>query len=99
MRNAGLLNLILYVSYHRRAMNTEDLDLAIKCNRKVERHRMACIEWIRHAVSVEKRPSIETVAMALILSSEAVSLSSFLPLFSFFFPSFSPSFQNVIGRF
>lgn len=88
MRNAGLLNLILYVSYHRRAMNTEDLDLAIKCNRKVERHRMACIEWIRHAVSVEKRPSIETVAMALILSSEAVSLSSF-----------PPSFQNVIGRF
>lgn len=71
MKNPGLLNLILYVSYHRRAMNTEDLDEAIKCNRKVERHRMACIEWIRHAVSVEKRPSIETVAMALILSSEA----------------------------
>ncbi|PON30170.1 hypothetical protein TGAM01_v200610 [Trichoderma gamsii] len=71
MRNAGLLTLILYVAYHRRAMNTDDLDEAIKCNRMVERYRLACIEWIRHAVSVEKRPSIETVAMALILSSEA----------------------------
>ncbi|KAK1243645.1 hypothetical protein MKX08_001783 [Trichoderma sp. CBMAI-0020] len=71
IRNPALLSLILYVSYHRRAMNTDDLDEAIKWNRKVERYRMACIEWIRHAVSVEKRPSIETVAMALILSSEA----------------------------
>lgn len=66
-------------------MNTDDLDEAIKCNRMVERYRLACIEWIRHAVSVEKRPSIETVAMALILSSEAVRLSFFLFFFVFSF--------------
>lgn len=78
MSNPGLLTLILYVAYHRRAMNTTDVDEAIKCNRMVERYRMACIEWTRHAVSVEKRPTLETVAMALTMSSEAVSL---------FFPS------------
>ncbi|KAL7974843.1 hypothetical protein HDV63DRAFT_128209 [Trichoderma sp. SZMC 28014] len=71
MRNRALLTLILYVAYHRRAMNTQDLDEAAKCNRMVEHYRLVCIEWIRHAVSVEKRPSTETVTMALILSSEA----------------------------
>ncbi|PTB41995.1 uncharacterized protein TrAFT101_008904 [Trichoderma asperellum] len=71
MSNPGLLTLILYVAYHRRAMNTTDVDEAIKCNRMVERYRMACIEWTRHAVSVEKRPTLETVAMALTMSSEA----------------------------
>lgn len=75
MRDPGLLNLILYVAYHRRAMNTDDWDEALRCSRKMERHRMLCIEWIRAAVSREEKPSIETVAMALILSSEAVSLS------------------------
>ncbi|KAL7925382.1 hypothetical protein ACQKWADRAFT_283849 [Trichoderma austrokoningii] len=71
MRNPGLLNLILYVAYHRRAMNTEDWDEAIRCNRKREHHRLLCIGWIRRAVSKERKPSIETIAMALILSSEA----------------------------
>lgn len=65
-------------------MNTEDLDEAIRCNRMVEHYRLACIEWIRYAVSVEKKPSIETVAMALILSSEAVSLSSLFFFHSLF---------------
>ncbi|KAL6910913.1 hypothetical protein GGI43DRAFT_28761 [Trichoderma evansii] len=69
--NSGLLSLILYVSYHRRAMNTKDLDEAIKCNRKMERYRMNCIEWTRHAVSVEKEPTVETVFMAMVMSSEA----------------------------
>jgi hypothetical protein len=76
IKNRALLACILYVSYHRRSVNTTDPAEAAKCSLKTEHYRLACIELTKNAISVEERPALQTIAMALLLSSEAVSLLS-----------------------
>ncbi|KAL7931185.1 hypothetical protein V8C35DRAFT_310615 [Trichoderma chlorosporum] len=71
IRYPSLLACIFYVSYHRRAITTTDPEEAAKCRLMVERYRLACIEMMKQAIESEEQPTYQTIAMAMLLCSEA----------------------------
>ncbi|KAL7797581.1 hypothetical protein V8C37DRAFT_369995 [Trichoderma ceciliae] len=71
IRHPCLLASILYISYHRRSLNTDDPHEAARCSLKTERYRLACIEMMKKAIEAEEKPTYQTIALAMLLSSEA----------------------------
>ncbi|KAK4062055.1 transcriptional regulator family: Fungal Specific TF [Trichoderma aggressivum f. europaeum] len=67
----SLLACIFYIAYHRRALNSKDPEEVAKCNLKVERYRLACIEMMKKAIEGEERPTYQTITLAMQLCSEA----------------------------
>ncbi|RFU78803.1 hypothetical protein TARUN_3370 [Trichoderma arundinaceum] len=73
IRQPSLLACLLYIAYHRRSLNTDDVDEAVRCSFMTERYRLACIEMMKKAIAAEEKPTYQTIALAMLLSSEARS--------------------------
>ncbi|KAL6891087.1 hypothetical protein HDV57DRAFT_281730 [Trichoderma longibrachiatum] len=71
IKHPCLLACIFYISYHRRYLNTDDPGEAARCHLLMQQYRLACIEMMKSALAVEKKPSAQTITLAMQLCSEA----------------------------